>query len=238
MEKQMEKGQTDSPWRGEAREGLVAILPVVVSVAAYGLLFGTLAAQQGLSPLETFLMSAMVFAGGSQFVALELWTTPAAIWTLTMAALMVNLRHVLMGASLAPALANWPRRRAYGALLFMADENWALAVRRAAERPLSFSYYAVMAAALYVTWTASTTTGAVLGSGLASPERWGLDFAFAAIFLVLLMGLWRGPSKSLWPWLAAAVAAVATHQVLAGAWYVLAGAAAGTLVGAAMGGEE
>ena len=111
MEKQMEKGQTESPWRGEAREGLVAILPVVVSVAAYGLLFGTLAAQQGLSPLETFLMSAMVFAGGSQFVALDLWTTPAAIWTLTMAALMVNLRHVLMGASLAPALANWPRRR-------------------------------------------------------------------------------------------------------------------------------
>lgn len=227
-----------SPWRREAGQGLMAILPVVISVAAYGLLFGTLAAQEGLSATETFLMSALVFAGGSQFVALDLWTTPAAVWTLSAAALVVNLRHVLMGAALAPALKGWPRIRTYGALLLMADENWALAIRRAAEQPLTLPYYMAMALSLYLTWTASTTFGALLGSGLAEPERWGLDFAFAAIFLVLLVGLWRGPARSLWPWLTAAVAAVAVHQSVPGAWYVLAGGIAGTLVGAMLGGDE
>jgi 4-azaleucine resistance transporter AzlC len=221
----------DSLW-AEARAGLAAIAPVVISVAAYGLLLGALAAQKGLSPLETFAMSALVFAGSAQFVALDLWSVPAAVWTLGATALVVNLRHVLMGAALAPAMRSWPRGLAPVAVFFMADENWALSLRRAAEGRLGPAFYMAMALALYGTWTASTTLGSILGSGLHDPARWGLDFAFTAVFIVLVMGFWRGPRASLPPWAAAAAAAVVVEATVPGAWYILAGGLAGSLAGA------
>ena len=74
-----------------------------------GLLFGALAAGKGLSPLEVFLMSALVFAGGAQFAAVELWATPAPIAALVFSTLLINARHVLMGASLVPKLDGFSR---------------------------------------------------------------------------------------------------------------------------------
>src|SRR3546814_14235565 len=86
-------------------------------------------------------MGATVFAGASQFVAVEIWTTPPAVALLTATALMVNLRHVLMGAAMAPHVRGWSRGATYGGLFFMADEIWAFALRRGAERPLTPAYY-------------------------------------------------------------------------------------------------
>lgn len=63
---------------GEFLAGMRAIFPLVVAVLPIGLVFGAVAATKGLSPLETTLMSALVFAGGSQFVAMDIWTHPAA----------------------------------------------------------------------------------------------------------------------------------------------------------------
>src|SRR3546814_11709005 len=79
-------------------------------------------------------MGATVFAGASQFVAVEIWTTPPAVALLAATALMVNLRHVLMGAALAPHLRGWSRGATYGGLFFMADEIWAFALQRGAKR--------------------------------------------------------------------------------------------------------
>ena len=222
----------DTSALAEAGAGLAAIAPVVVSVAAYGLLLGALAAQKGLSPLETLAMSALVFAGSSQFVALDLWSAPAAVWTLGATALVVNLRHVLMGAALAPAMRTWPRGLPPIAVFFMADENWALCIRRAGQGPLRPAFYMAMALALYGTWTASTTLGSILGAGLQDPARWGLDFAFTAVFIVLVMGFWTGPRASLPPWAVAAAAAVAVEATAPGAWYILAGGQAGSIAGA------
>ena len=90
--------------RLEMRQGFHAILPLTVAVVPIGLVFGAVAATKGLSALEAMLMSALVFAGGSQFVAMDLWTHPASWTALGFAALLVNLRHVLMGASLERSL--------------------------------------------------------------------------------------------------------------------------------------
>ena len=217
------------------RAGTLAILPLLISIAAYGLLWGALAAGQGLSPLETLIMSALIFAGGAQFVILDLWTTPPAIWLVTAAALVVNLRFVLMGAAMVRPIAHWPSLQSYAALYIMADENWALALKRAAEAPLTIGYYLGLSGSIYLTWIVVTPLGNILGTGLEDPERWGLDFAFAAVFLVLLTGLWKGPRRSLLPWMAAGVAAVAGEAWLPGAWYILTGALTGTLVGVLQG---
>src|SRR3546814_18390482 len=87
--------------RGEFAAGAFTILPLLVAVVPFGLLLGTLAAQKGLSPLETALMGTTVFAGASQFVEVEIWTTPPAGALLAAPALMVTLRHVRLGDALA-----------------------------------------------------------------------------------------------------------------------------------------
>ena len=71
--------EKDPGRQGDFAAGALTILPLLIAVVVYGLLFGTLAAQKGLSPLETALMSALVFAGASQFVAVEIWTSPPGV---------------------------------------------------------------------------------------------------------------------------------------------------------------
>ena len=137
-----------------------------------------------------------------------------------------------MGAALVPAMRGWPRGLPPVAIFFMADENWALSLRRASEARLAPAFYMAMALALYGTWITSTTLGSILGAGLRDPARWGLDFAFTALFIVLAMGFWRGPRTSLPPWCAAAVVAVVVEATVPGAWYILAGGLAGSLAGA------
>ena len=92
--------------------GMQLFWPVAVSIAAYGLVWGVLARQAGLSVGEVVLMSALVFAGASQFVALEMWT-PAAlpVGAIVVATAVVNLRMLLMTATLRPLTLGLPRSR-------------------------------------------------------------------------------------------------------------------------------
>src|SRR2546423_7046968 len=101
-------------------------LPVALSVFAYGTVFGVLSRQAGLSLPETLLMSGLVFAGSAQFVALGLWAAPLPLGTLVLTTLIINLRHLLMGAALRPWFARLSPAARYGSLFFLTDENWAL----------------------------------------------------------------------------------------------------------------
>jgi len=214
--------------------GAIAIVPILIPAAIFGLLLGSLAAQKGLSGLEMALMSMTVFAGASQLVAVEIWTAPPAIAFLGLTALTVNLRHVLMGATIVPSLAGWSRGQIYGGLFFLADEVWALALKRSGETALTPSYYAGLSLTLYLGWVASTTLGAIFGGLLEDPQRYGLDFAFTAVFLTLLVGMWKG-RRSLPPWLAGALVAVAAYHLLPGVWYIALGGIAGAVAGALQG---
>jgi predicted branched-subunit amino acid permease len=88
-----------------------------------------LARQAGLSTLEALLMSGLVNAGSAQFVALGFWHAPLPILQITAMTLVVNLRHVLMGAAVRPWFARLAILPTYGSLFFMGDENWALSMR-------------------------------------------------------------------------------------------------------------
>ena len=94
----------DSVPPAQFRDGIKDILPVAFSVVPYTLLVGALAAQKGLSPLEMLIMSAGTFAGGAQFVAVGLWETPVPVFAIAFAVFVVNSRHILMGAAIAPAI--------------------------------------------------------------------------------------------------------------------------------------
>ncbi len=206
--------------------GMRAISPLIAAVIPIGLVFGAVAATKGLSPAEAGLMSALVFAGGSQFVAMDIWTHPASWTGVGFAALLVNIRHVLMSASLGTRMEGFGQPARYLSMLFLADEIWAMAEFRAKVARLTPAWFAGLAMPFYLAWVLSGLAGAALGAFLGDPVVLGLDFAFPAVFIVLVMGFWKGPETGA-VLLASGAAAVATQHFVPGVWYIAAGAIAG-----------
>ena len=214
--------------------GARACIPVVISVAAYGVVWGVLARGAGLSLVEVVLMSGLVFAGSAQFVALDLWTaTPASlpIGPLILAALIVNLRYLLLTATLRPLFRRDQQWK--GALMMgiVSDETWAMTVGEMAKGRGTIAFLLGGGVFAYVCWLATTMIGHTLGSAIADPRSYGLDFAFTATFLALLLGMWKGKSDII-PWLVAAVAAIISARLIPGSWYILIGGLVGSLSGA------
>ncbi len=205
------------------RLGTLRMLPIAASVIPFGLALGAMAIQKGLSPFEIALMGLMVFAGASQFVAVELWAEPIPTLTIIGITAMVNLRHILMGASLSPALRPYGNSPSHLALYFMTDEVWALVMQRKNEGKLSLAFYGACAFTICSAWVVSLYLGAMAGGVIENPARWGLDFAGTAIFLTLLCGFWEGRTTSLLPWLAAGTISVLTSELVDGPWYILSG---------------
>jgi 4-azaleucine resistance transporter AzlC len=205
-------------------------LPLAVAGLADGLVFGALARQAGISPFEATLMSALVCAGTAQFLAIGLWGAPLPIATILITTLGVNLRHLLMGATLRQSFAAVPARRLYPVLHFLSDESWALSTRERLVREVRETFVLGAGAVLAGGWVATTLLGATLGAKIDDPARWGLDFAYVAVFAALLVTLWPGRGKAL-PWVAAGATAILAREVLPTGWHVLAGGLVGTLVG-------
>lgn len=224
----------DAPASG-VRAGLRDGWPIMLALAPLALVLGAQAAAKGLKPYEVTLMTGLNLAGGSEFAAVDLWRTPVPVVVIVLMTFLINSRHLLMGAALAPYLAHLPRRVVYPALFLMVDENWALAMRDAQRRrragrvpAFRLRYYLTLAFMFWTTWYLLATTGAVFGPLLGDLDRWGIRMAFPAIFLVLVRGMWTTRAVAR-PWLVSLVVAAVTSLVVPGAWYVPAGACAGLL---------
>lgn len=222
---------------GDMRAGIGDIWPIMVAATPIGLLFGALCAAKGLSPAEATLMSILVFAGGAQFAAVELWTYPVPVATLIFSTLLINARHVLMGASLAPKLGRFSLPQRFAGLYFLTDESWALAERRAQQAPLTPAYWFAVAALLPVAWVGSTLIGAMAGSLMGDPQRIGADFAFTALFIGLVAGFWKGRATGIVV-AASGVASAAVYTLAGPPWHVLAGALSGIAAAYAAGDKQ
>ncbi|CUU25855.1 AzlC protein (plasmid) [Duffyella gerundensis] len=224
-----------SSFRQEISRGITAALPVLIGVLPFGLLLGAQAAQKGFSPASLALLTGLNFAGGSEFAAIALWSSPPHLLTIVLVSLLVNSRHMVMGASLSPWLSHLPMRNVLPALFFMCDESWAMSMADAARRqqqglPPAFSmgFYVGLVSALWLMWVFSTAAGVVIGPALGDITRWGFDMAFPAVFFVLLRGMWKGV-KMAFPWLVSLVSAATAYHFLPGAVYVPIGAVSGIL---------
>jgi len=168
--------------------GIRMFLPVAVSIAAYGVVWGVLAGQAGLSVLEVALMSGLVFAGASQFVALDMWTPGALpVLSIIIAAGIINLRMLLMSATLRPLVGHLSLPRQLGAMFFVSDEQWAMTMAEVRKGKGSVAFLLGTGALSWFAWMGSTLCGRVLGAFIDDPTRYGLDFAFTATFLALLL---------------------------------------------------
>lgn len=214
--------------RDSVREGFVTCVPVALGVGAYGLVFGVLAREAGLSVVTAVAMSATVLAGAAQFIAVGLGDWPIPVVAIVGTTLVVNLRYLLMGASLRPWLTRLSSRQVYASLFFMADENWALTIKDLRAGNGHGAFLLGSGLAIWLFWVTATALGAIAGGRIGNPETYGLDFILTAIFLALLVEFWDGRA-SVAPWIAAAAIAVIIETVLLGRWYILVGGVAGSL---------
>lgn len=212
-----------------ARKGFLACVPVALGVAGYGVLFGVLARQAGLSVAESTLMSATVLAGAAQVIAIGVWDQPIPVLVVVGTTFIVNLRYLLMGASLRPWFEDLSPLQAYGSVFFTADENWALTMQELRSGNPTGAFLLGSGLAIWVFWVIATVIGATAGGVIDDPATYGLDFMLTAVFITIAVGLWEGRSDLL-PWLVAAGIAVGTSQLLPGEWYILFGGLAGALV--------
>lgn len=205
-------------------------LPIGLSAIPFGLVLGVLAGRAGLSVVEVLLMSSLVFAGSSQLVAISMWANPIPVIAIVATTLLVNLRHILMGLTLRPWYAKLPAPFAFGTYFFMTDESWALTTIETERKPFDAAFMLGAGLVDFVTWVGSSVLGRITGAAIPDPTAWGLDFAFVAVFLALLVSLARGKSAlAILPWGVAALIAIAADRVLPGNWYVLLGAGSGAL---------
>lgn len=212
-------------WRGS-----IEIAPVAAFVIPFGLAFGVAASAKGIAPGISLFMSVAIFAGASQFAALDLWHAPLPLATLALTVLAVNARHILLGAALAPWLLQIPIIRRLAALLFISDANFAytMAARDRGEMDAGVLFGSGLV--MWIMWIASTAVGALAGSLLGDVSRFGFDAVMVAYFTAVIAGQWKGRADLL-PWIAAAAVAVAGTYVLPPGWHIIAGAFAGGAVG-------
>src|SRR5687767_13408795 len=134
-------------------------------------------------------MSMLVFAGGSQFAFVGVLAAGGSPLSAAVPGLLLNSRLAAFGLLIRPLLHGGPLRRLLGTHL-MSDENTAMAM--AAPPDQQERVYWRVSAAIFVAWNSSTVVGAIAGASI-DPERFGLDVAFPATFVALLVPLLRQP---------------------------------------------
>jgi len=211
----------------EFRRGIVESLPVLIGFLPIALVLGAQAAAKGFTAWQVPLMCGANFAGGSEFVAVGLWAVPPDLLLIAAMTLLVNSRHLLMGAALAPLVRHLPGRKIFPALFVMCDESWAMGLADARKRgAFSLPYYLGTSIGMWVTWVLFTYAGARLGPLIGDLSTFGFDMAFTAVFLVLLRGAWTS-FRAVRPWFVSLAVAAPTYLILPGAWYVATGAVSG-----------
>jgi 4-azaleucine resistance transporter AzlC len=180
----------------EFRSGVQAELPILIGVAPFGMIYGVLALQAGIPPADAQAMSAVVFAGSAQFVLTQLVSAgmPAVLMVLTVA--VVNLRHALYSASVAPYVQHL--RPAWKLLLsyLLTDEAYVVTIvhydqteAEASAQPRAEDqrhwFFLGAGLALWTCWQLSTALGIFLGA--AVPSSWGLEFTLALTFIALVV---------------------------------------------------
>jgi len=174
--------------RSSLREGARRVAPLALPAAAFAVSFGVLAQAAGMGRLAPIVMSITTFAGSAQFAAASIVDEDGAIAAAIAAAVFLNMRYAPIAISVAPLFRGPLWRRVLEAQLVV-DESWAISNRGGGRFDLGLLLGAGLV--LYPVWVLGTVVGVLAGDLLGDPERLGLDAAFPALFLALLIPLLR-----------------------------------------------
>lgn len=206
------------------------LLPVSVFVLPFGIAFGAAAIEAGLTPDQAIIMSMVMFAGASQFAALDLWASPLPYLSLMLVVLAVNARHFILGAALAPYVNPLPTQHWFAALITLSDVNFAQSYQAMKDGEQDAAHVLGGGVVLWSIWAMSTTLGVFAGSALGDLERFGVDVVMASFFAALSVGMVPNLRRAI-PVLVACVVAVLTLDLFPAGWNIIAAALAGGVVG-------
>ena len=183
--------------------GVRAEFPLLVGVFPFGMIYGALALNAGLSKTASQLMSSIVFAGSSQFITAQLIHDSAPGFVIVLTIAVVNLRHVLYSASLAPYVGYLSTRWKTLLSYLLTDEAYAATVihyEREGVTSLGHWFFLGAGFSLWFIWQVSTALGIFLGTAI--PASWSLDFALPLTFIAMVVPVLKNR-----PAIAAAVSA-------------------------------
>jgi 4-azaleucine resistance transporter AzlC len=175
--------------RSEVVAGMRAVAPIAVAVLVFGASFGILARDAGMGIAAPIVMSLTTFAGSAQFAVASVLDSGGAVAAAIVAAVLLNLRYIAIGMSVAPSLRGGPVRRLAEAQLAV-DESWAVSQR---EGRVDRDRLVGAGLVLMSCWCLGTVAGVLGGSAIGDPADYGLDAMFPALFLALLVGQLDGP---------------------------------------------
>ncbi len=214
----------------KVRSEFLRLLPISLFVVAFGAAFGLAAVQKGLEPLQALLMSTTVFAGASQFAAVDMWGSEVSLIPLIAVVFAINSRHLLMGASLYPMLRDMPPGRRYGLLLLLTDANWAVSAQEYQGGKRNLEVILGGGLALWMAWIIGTWLGVYFGGLLKDPQSLGLDMVLGCFLLAMALGGNKSP-RTLVAWTVAALSSLAAWKWLPPNMHVVVGALAGGAIG-------
>ena len=185
--------------RSEFWAGVKATIPLVVGAIPFGIIFGVTAVastngEPSLSPAATIGMSAFVFAGSAQFIASGLVAEGVGLALIVITTFIVNLRHALYSASLAPYMKHLSHRWLLPLGFWLTDETYAVVIRRYTEAdrsPHKHWFHLGSSLFMYTNWQLCTLIGIVAGRSIPDAQGWGLDFAMSVTFIGIIVPLIR-----------------------------------------------
>jgi len=222
---------------GGLRRGFLLGLPFALNSCIYGIVFGVLASDAGLSLIEATLMSALMYSGTAQIAALQVGVSVAHMVPLTVTIVMMNARYLLMGAAVRHIYSGLPPGTLALTLWSMGDTSWAMALRENAAGRSDAGIMIGSGTILITFWTLATAVGCLAGNAIAAdPKKLGLDFMIAAVCTASAAAMWgkrpeSGRRSETAAVLSAIAAAVITQWMLSGAWYIVVAGIVGAVVG-------
>ncbi len=206
------------------------MLPLLLGVVPFSVVYSVAARQAGLSYLDTVLMSLIVFAGASQFIAVTLFGAGSSPILIVLITLLVNSRHLLFGVSLSPFLRQL-NSKLQGLLAFiLTDEVFAVTIAHHTRASPSYRYQLGAGLALYAAWNITTAISAALSFPLSISFASVLRFIVPASFLALLVPMVRKRTDVV-VGLSSGVAALILVPYLKGGAYILPASLIGMIVG-------
>lgn len=214
------------------RQLLLDALGIAVSAVGFGFVYGLAAREAGFSPIEVIAMSTIVFAGAAQFAAVGYVATGLAWPAIVLLTALLNARHLLYSAALAPWLRHVPVWRRAAIAHLLTDEAFALTIAhfQRVGRTDERGFWIAAIASTFIPWNLATFAGSVLGGQIPDPNRFGIDIIFPAAMIGLAVGLITGRREIVAAMVGASVAVVAALLTSPSI-----GIVAGGLVGPAVG---
>jgi len=213
----------------QVKGGVRAALPIVLGYIPVGVAFGVLARKAGLNPLEAGAMSFLVYAGASQFIAVEMISSGASLVPIILTTFFVNLRHLLMSSTVSLYF-NRQSLRVMGLLSAqLTDESFAVAMADTSKISNRPRYLFALQMTSQLAWISGSVAGALFGSFIKS-SSYGIPFALPALFICLLV-LQLKSRIHFWVMGLAGIFSLFFRELLPGNWYMIGAALVASIAG-------